>query len=107
MNRAFPAIIVAVATFASSGGSADAMECGGRLIEVGDTEQQVLDMCGEPYRREVRNRGVPAEYGGLSWQSPETEEWTYQPGPGQFVRHLRFENGTLDQIRAGGYADLD
>ena len=84
-----------------------AMECDGRLVEVGESAEEVLQMCGEPARREVRNRGLSREYGGLEWQSPETEEWTYRPGPGQFVRHLRFENGTLEQIRAGGYADLD
>lgn len=84
-----------------------AMECNGRLVEVGDSEQQILQMCGEPTRREVRNRGVSQDYDGLSWNSPETEEWIYVPGPGQFVRHLRFENGTLEQIRAGGYADLE
>lgn len=83
------------------------MECGGRLIEVGDSEAQVVNLCGEPTRREVRNRGLSQDYGGLDWQSPETEEWTYAPGAGQFVRHLRFENGTLEQIRAGGYADLE
>ena len=88
-------------------GSALGMECEGRLIEVGDSAEQVLRLCGEPTRREVRNRGVSSDYGGLEWESPETEEWTYDPGPGQFVRHLRFENGTLEQIRAGGYADLE
>ncbi len=87
-------------------GPTAAMECEGHLVEVGDSEDQILQICGEPTRREVRNRGLSQDYGGLEWQSPETEEWTYDPGPGRFVRHLRFENGTLEQIRAGGYADL-
>lgn len=83
-----------------------AMECDGRLVEVGQSEEQVLRMCGEPARREVRNRGNRAVV-GLAWQSPETEEWTYARAPGEFVEHLLFENGRLSQIRTGGYADLD
>lgn len=105
MARTMAAFVVSF-TVAFASAPADAMECGGRLVQVGESEQQILDMCGEPTSREVRNRGVPPQYGGLTWQSPETEEWTYVPGPGQFVRHLRFENGVLEQIRAGGYADL-
>ena len=85
---------------------AAAMECDGRLVEVGQSEEEVLDLCGPPARREVRNRGN-SQVVGVEWQSPETEEWTYDPAPGAFVQHLLFEDGRLTQIRSGGYADLD
>jgi len=29
------------------------------------------------------------------------EEWTYNPGPTEFIRYLRFENGTLRNISTG------
>ena len=105
MGRAWGWLVAGLISLVA--GAAAAMECDGRLVQVGDSEQRVLDLCGEPTRREVRNRGVSEDYGGLEWESPETEEWTYASAPGEFVRHLRFENGTLEQIRAGGYADLE
>jgi hypothetical protein len=29
------------------------------------------------------------------------EEWTYNPGPTEFIRYLRFENGILTNISTG------
>jgi hypothetical protein len=29
------------------------------------------------------------------------EEWTYNPGPTDFIRYLRFENGILTNISTG------
>lgn len=86
---------------------AGAMQCEGHLIEVGDSEEKVLRLCGPPTRRETRRRGLPETQYGVEWQTIPTEEWVYDLGPGQFVRHLLFENRTLEQIRQGGYADLD
>jgi hypothetical protein len=80
------------------------MYCEGRLVGIGDSEERVLELCGEPTRREVRSRGLDVE-DGVELQQIPTEEWTYDLGPDEFVRHLLFENGTLEQIRQGGYGD--
>jgi len=96
-----------VALLLAAAPAAAQMECEGQLIQVGDTTEQVLRLCGEPTRREVKNRGAPLNEYGAEWQETRTVEWTYDPGPGQFVRHLLFENGTLSQIREGGYRDLE
>ena len=79
------------------------MWCEGRLVQIGATEQQVLDLCGEPDRREELNNGDPLIYYGSVYRQEASDEWTYNLGPGEFVRHLIFQGGILQQIRQGGY----
>jgi hypothetical protein len=36
-----------------------------------------------------------------SKEKVKIEEWTYNPGPTEFIRYLRFENGILTNISTG------
>lgn len=68
----------------------DAFRCGVGLVNVGDSEQTVIDKCGPPTkstRKTIRRRGV----------TTVLDEWTYDFGSTQFVRVLTF-NGTLDRL---------
>ena len=84
------------------------MQCGGRLVENGATLREVLDLCGEPLRRERSERtlstGLLDSPGSEQVQIP-VEVWTYEE-PGQFSRKLIFESGKLVKYESGGYPDL-
>jgi hypothetical protein len=37
--------------------------------------------------------------------SVKVEEWTYNSGPDRFLRIFSFRNGTITDIRTGGYGN--
>ena len=75
----------------------------------GDTKLETLLKCGEPVWRETLAGGCcPGSYlrragGRFKTYSGFFEEWTYNFGPQQFMRILRFQNGRLMDIELGGY----
>jgi len=76
--------------------SDDGMQCGNRLVTLGDTKADVFLKCGEPALRETpRVLGARAVI--------IVEEWTYNFGPGRFLRILTFQNSVLRSIKAGAY----
>lgn len=104
--------------------SANAFWCGSRLVNPGDTRSDVLRKCGPPdwvdsweEARVERVFGLPYSrwHGGHNWGGSEThfprgvviyitvEEWTYNRGPTQFQRILRFENSRLVIVETGDY----
>jgi hypothetical protein len=97
-----------------------AFRCGTQLISEGDTKYEVTHKCGDPANIESweeeriqRDYGLRREYdsrsGRYSWyrapflvnEKVRIEEWTYNPGPTEFIRYLRFENGILTNISTG------
>jgi len=79
-------------------------ECGGRVISTGDTKADVLIRCGEPFvttshQEELKERLV----GGSRTVIVTVEEWTYNFGPQRFMRIITFRNGTVIDVRTGGY----
>ena len=69
--------------------------CGTDLVNVGsDDRASVLRKCGEPVVKD--NFCRPEQR-----HCDPVDEWTYNPGRGQFWTTLRFENGRLVQIRYG------
>lgn len=87
--------------------------CSGRIIAVGDTQDYVLDKCGEPTGIEERTERIAR---GFRQRYPESHEelnyvireicvevWTYNLGRTQFIRYLTFRNGRLVAIETGGY----
>ena len=96
-----------------------AFRCGARLVSIGDTRREVLDKCGSPTwvdswveDRVFRGSGRAMIDKGrnFTYQVPvrtivqvTIEEWTYNPGPTQFIRILRFENSRLIEIETGEY----
>ena len=110
-------LIIAVLLVVSQVTAAD-FSCGNRIITLGGRKDDVLRKCGEPSNaaiwQEVHTKrefgaGVVDHDSGyrrsplLVDESVTIEEWEYNLGPNQFIRHLRFENGRLIKITAGEY----
>lgn len=94
--------------------------CGTQLVRLDDSRNDVIRKCGEPTsvesweeERIQRDFKTGYEYApgttGDEWSREpflvkvhvKIELWTYNPGPTQFIRHLRFENGILRDITTG------
>lgn len=87
--------------------------CAEPAFHEGESTYEVLARCGEPAfrdaREEVRARAVGDPHAGIvAVESASTlvEVWTYDFGPGSFVRYLVFEDGRLLRVDTGshGYA---
>jgi hypothetical protein len=97
-----------------------AFRCGTQLVDEGDTKYEVQHKCGRPdyvesweEERVQRDFGLRREYDNRTGQhywsrapflvkeKVRVEEWTYNPGPTEFIRYLRFENGVLTNISTG------
>jgi len=84
--------------------SSSAMRCGHNLVSIGDTSAEVLQKCGPPHSQQE----IGIEYGELSDEKhhprSETiiEQWSYDLGPGTFLKVLTFEGGRLQRIEDGG-----
>jgi hypothetical protein len=97
-----------------------AFRCGTELVSEGDTKFEVLHKCGDPdyvesweEDRLQKDFGLRREYDSnnrrYTWsrepflvnEKVRIEEWTYNLGPTQFIRYLRFENGILTKISTG------
>jgi hypothetical protein len=100
--------------------NASAFRCGARLANAGDTKWEIAHKCGPPtwvdrweeVARVENGWGRPYPGGDprATWRGPyhtfvymAVEEWTYNLGPNQFMRILRFENNRLVDIQTGGY----
>ncbi len=87
--------------------------CGDPVFHEGESTYEVLARCGEPAfrdaREDVRTRAVDGPHGAVvvvDSTSVLVEVWTYDFGPGSFVRYLVFEDGRLLRVETGshGYA---
>ena len=93
-----------------------ALRCGGRIVSPGDTSMQVVEICGQPDQIETREEThyikdyrYHKDYRSKGWRrSPflisktiQIEEWIYNFGPTQFMRHLIFMSGRLEKIETG------
>lgn len=104
-------LIVFTGSFSALAGSD--FRCSGRIIAVGDTQDYVLDKCGEPTSIEDRTDGIatgfrhsyPESHEELNYVITEmqVEVWSYNLGRTQFVRYLTFRNGRLVGMETGGY----
>jgi len=128
MNRLLVrAAAVAVALLASSaftGASAQSLRCKGDLAQIGNSKGTILQKCGEPVMKDsfckpvqetvssapVTTPTVPNTSGSATASATanvtvntcqQVEEWTYNPGYGQFMTMLLFEGGSLKSIRYG------
>ena len=84
---------------------ADSMRCGSRVIKERDSIEEVVAACGEPVRKERTwlQRAPQFEFGGQDYSFPGTEDvpvdlWTFDLGPNQFLRQVRFIAGEVDSI---------
>lgn len=91
--------------------SAQSFRCKNDLVSVGDARAAVMQKCGEPVAKdsfckpvEIVTTTAPRTDGTavVRVQSCENvDEWTYNPGYGQFMTTLRFEQGRLTAITYG------
>lgn len=106
------------ATLAAAPALADGMRCGTKLISGGDPMYQVRSICGAPdaqshrietrtVRHWVQTPCVPgASRCGYFTEvaiQVAVDEWIYDFGPHQFIRHLIFEEQRLAKVATGGY----
>ncbi|MCJ0763503.1 DUF2845 domain-containing protein [Variovorax terrae] len=108
--------IVVVACAASSVAIADtrSFRCKNDLIKLGDSKAAALSKCGEPvFKDSFCKKTDPQTFTPSSSPSSSgptivvntacesVDEWTYNPGTGQFMTTLRFESSALTAIRYG------
>ena len=92
----------------------DSLRCGSRLVEVGDTPQEVRELCGAPAHIYTEERYPDAWISRYEYdpygrprlpylvQGPvHYERWTYDFGTNRLPYYLHFENGRLDRIESG------
>jgi Protein of unknown function (DUF2845) len=89
---------------------AQSLRCKGDFASIGDNKASILQKCGEPMLRDgfCGTPTPPGEKtrperpkGGRPHGCVDVDEWTYNPGYGQFLTTLRFENGKLVLITYG------
>lgn len=99
------------------GASAESLRCKGDFAQIGDSKGTVLQKCGEPILKD--NFCRPAAQSSSNTLAPaagasagsvtnitvnqcvNVDEWTYNPGYGQFMTMLQFEAGQLKLIKYG------
>jgi Protein of unknown function (DUF2845) len=94
---------------ALGGGSAAAqsLRCNGEVVAVGDTRAAVLHKCGQPVlkdsfcRRPETPPDRPVAGPGRALPCEDVDEWTYNPGYGQFMTTVRILAGKVSAIVYG------
>jgi hypothetical protein len=83
---------------------ADGFHCGTRLVKTGDSDHAVIAKCGQPQSRGpwLETQCSPR---GNCRSVQVGEQWTYDFGPDQFMRHLRFRNQRLEVVEQGDYGE--
>jgi hypothetical protein len=84
---------------------AEALRCGSELVEMGDFKADVLIKCGEPFLKDTvyvdSGENVTGTF-DKHGHCLAIDQWTYNPGSGQFLTVLDFRAGRLARIRYGG-----
>lgn len=112
MNR-FISVIFALAAYAAAThvhADTRSFRCQRDLVKLGDGKASALSKCGEPVSKDsfckktdpqvlTSPSGSSTTVVGAACET--VDEWTYNPGRGQFMTTLRFESGVLTAIRYG------
>ena len=106
---AFLLVSCAAGTLFHGDARAQSLRCKNDLANVGDSKSSVLQKCGEPMLKDSFCKPVSHQIAPRSASGPtvnvfaceNVDEWTYNPGYGQFMTTLRFEEGTLQSIKYG------
>lgn len=122
LARTAAVIFAFLASSFLTGASAQSLRCKGDLAQIGNSKGTILQKCGEPVLKDsfckptqsttstapVVTPVVPTTGNSTSVTTNVTvnscqqvEEWTYNPGYGQFMTMLQFEGGSLASIRYG------
>lgn len=104
------AVVVLTAVICGAMGLAWALDCGGRLVSLGQAPWEVHAICGEPTQIEdtlqLIHKPVYDPSGRVVDYFPMAvpkSVWTYNFGPSRLVYRLTFLEGTLVKIETGGY----
>ena len=81
---------------------ASGLRCAGKIIDSGNTKDEVRKFCGEPTCARRPSR-VFVRKGGIYWPMAADEEWVYNFGTGKLVRFIRFYQGKVVFIDSGGF----
>ena len=106
-----PVFAALLAVFAISSASAEttSFRCKNDLVNLGESKASVLQKCGEPVVKDSFCKPIePA----VTASAPNAtvinvnacqnvDDWTYNPGRGQFMTSLQFEAGKLTTIKYG------
>jgi hypothetical protein len=86
-----------------NGGLPSARSCDQEQIHTGLSQYEVLHRCGEPFFKDshYEQRLTAVKHGVSRLADLRIDEWTYNLGPTQFLRILKFENGQLVSITTG------
>ena len=103
-------VLLAVTVSAPAAAGASSFRCQNDLVSLGESPSAVQLKCGAPMLKDrfcqaLEGRVVLTPQGekrvlgrgGCEW----VDEWTYNPGYGQFMTTLRFESGRLVSISYG------
>ena len=104
------ALLAFLATLASSGARADAVDCDGGVVFMGQGAVDLLGKCGEPSFREERVEERTTFVFDSSLQVSEVHKtrvhvarWTYDFGPARFLQFVILENGKIVAVQRGSY----
>lgn len=101
--------LLAAAVSAPAVAGTTSFRCQNDLVNVGDAKSSVQTKCGLPVLKDSfckadDGRPLPGRSGAkvvINNACETVDEWTYNPGYGQFMTTLRFESGRLVSISYG------
>ena len=104
MKAIFTSLLL-LSVFVSWSAEAQTFRCGGKIVSTGDTKVDVIGKCGEPTSKDSREDKVVTTRNDDTMQkvSVIVDEWTYNLGPNELIRVLRFRDGKLTDIETAGY----
>ena len=70
----------------------DSLECSGGTVFTGDSQESVLNKCGDPQKVTRQDAASPVI-------------WVYNFGPSEFVYYVTFTDGVVIRIQVGNYGD--
>ena len=103
-------LLLAAACSAPALAQTKSFRCQNDLVNLGDAKSSVQLKCGQPLLRDAfckpgDTRALPRAGSGsqvvINNSCETVDEWTYNPGYGQFMTTLRFESGRLVAISYG------
>lgn len=105
-----PLLVFSVLLFMQSlPASAEYLRCKNESVNVGDSRSSLLQRCGEPAMKDTFCRPFESTQNatmssGVVVAAPScrnVEEWTYNPGYGQFMTTLQIDGGKVVSIKYG------
>jgi hypothetical protein len=105
-----PLLALALLAFPAAPVSAQTLQCKNQFINVGDLRASVMEKCGEPVAKDSFCKPVEPQTAPSNTSSTpvvvvvpceNVDEWTYNPGYGQFMTTVQFKAGKISAIKYG------